>query len=119
MLMELKLDLTGVLKIEVTRGLLVNRLAGRRVCSSCGTTYNLFTNLRPKSEGKCDKCGEALIQRSDDKPETVEHRLEVYAKDTEPLVRYYEGKGLLKRIDCEGEYDEVLKRLYAEMDRVA
>ncbi len=119
MLGEMSLRLSRVVKIEVDRELLVQRLTGRRVCTVCGATFNLFTNLRPKVEGVCDKCQGALFQRPDDKPETIEHRLEVYRKDTEPLVAFYEKTGLLKRLDCRGEYQEVLKRLYAELDQVA
>ncbi len=119
LLAELGLELSKVIKIEVPRDLLEKRLTGRRVCSSCGATYNLQTAMRPKVEGVCDQCAGPLIQRADDKPETIVSRLEVYEKETSPLVAYYEDRGLLRRVDCQGEYGEILGRLYAELDRVA
>jgi adenylate kinase len=117
-LRSLNMTLSGVLKIEVTRATLIKRLTGRRVCKSCGATYNIDT-MRPIKEGICDKCAGELIQRPDDRPETIENRLTVYQKDTAPLIEYYEKQGLLRRASCEGEYDDVMKRIYDAIEKVA
>lgn len=109
--------LSTVIKIEVSRGLLLSRLTGRRVCPACGATYNIGTNMRPKKEGICDKCGSGLIQRTDDRPETIENRLAVYQKDTAPLVDFYDKKGILQRVPCEGEYEEVIGRIFAAVEK--
>jgi len=118
MLQGLKLSLGMVLKIEVSKALLLKRLSGRRVCPGCGTTYNIDT-MRPQKEGICDKCGREIVQRPDDRPETVENRLVVYQKDTAPLIEFYEKKKLLRRVNCEGEFEDVMGRIYAAMEEVA
>jgi adenylate kinase len=107
--MHIKLD--GVLKIEVSRETLLKRLSGRRVCKACGAGYNVNTGLNSKKEGVCDKCGGEVIQRTDDQPATVENRLNVYTRDTAPLIEYYESKGVMKRVACEGPLDEVVARV--------
>jgi adenylate kinase len=112
------IELTTVLKIEVNKSTLLRRLTGRRVCPNCGATYNIET-MKPRKEGICDKCGKELIQRPDDKPETIENRLAVYQKDTAPLIEFYEKKNLLKRVQCEGEYQEVLRRLFSALEKTA
>jgi len=116
MLKSLRLSLTAVLKIEVSRALLIRRLTGRRVCKACGATYNVDT-MRPQQEGVCDKCGGELIQRPDDQPATIENRLNVYQKDTAPLVEYYEQQRLLKRVQCEVEYQEALDRIHDALEK--
>ena len=118
MLESLSIGLNAVIKIEVGKATLLRRLTGRRVCTGCGATYNVDT-MRPKKEGICDKCGKELIQRTDDLPETIEKRLIVYQKDTAPLIEFYEKKGLLKRVQCEGDYQEVLDRLFLALNKVA
>ncbi len=118
MLQSMNISLSTVVKIEVGKAILLKRLTGRRVCKGCGTTYNIDT-MRPQKEGICDKCGKELMQRPDDSPETIENRLAVYQKDTAPLIDFYEKKGLLKRVQCEGEYDEVMGRLFAALEKVA
>jgi adenylate kinase len=118
LLAELGLHLSGVLKIEVGKAILLKRLSGRRVCKGCGATYNIDT-MRPRQEGICDQCGKELVQRPDDRPETIENRLSVYQKDTAPLVEFYDQKGILKRVDCEGEYDAVMGRLYSAVEQMA
>ncbi len=110
LLQEVGRPINAVLKIEVCRKTLIERLTGRRSCKSCGAGYNVNTGLPPKKAGVCDKCGGEIIQRADDQPATIENRLNVYQKETAPLVEYYEKEGLLKRIPCEGPLDEVLKR---------
>jgi adenylate kinase len=118
MLEGLNIHLTAVLKIEVSKAILLRRLTGRRVCPNCGATYNVDT-MKPQKEGICDKCGKELIQRPDDRPETIENRLSVYQKDTAPLIDFYEKKGLLRRVQCEGVYDEVLGRIFNALEKVA
>lgn len=119
MLRSLSIALTCVVKIEVSRDLLLSRLTGRRVCPNCGATYNIGTNMRPKKDGVCDKCGKDLIQRADDRPETIENRLGIYQKDTAPLIEFYEKKGLLQRVNCEGEYDDVMGRIFGVLEKAA
>ena len=86
-----------VISIEISDGENVDRMAGRRVCSSCGAPYHVKAKP-PKQEGVCDSCGGPLVQRDDDKAETVLHRLEVYHAETEPLKGYYETKGILSPV---------------------
>ena len=86
-----------VISIEISDGEIVDRMAGRRVCSSCGAPYHIKAKP-PKQEGLCDSCGGPLVQRDDDKAETVLHRLEVYHSETEPLKGYYEAKGILSPV---------------------
>ena len=90
--------LTAALLIEVDDDTVVQRLSGRRVCSKNGHNYHVDFDP-PKREGVCDQDGSRLIQRDDDKPETVKHRLGVYHEQTQPLVEYYEDRGILKRFD--------------------
>ena len=83
-----------VLSIEISDREIEERMSGRRVCSSCGAPYHVKAKP-PKAEGLCDACGGPLVQRDDDKIETVRRRLEVYHEETEPLKGYYENKGIL------------------------
>lgn len=87
-----------VLDIAVEKEELMTRLTGRRVCKACGATYHV-TNIPPKKEGICDKCGGELMQRADDTEETVANRIEVYNSQTMPLVEYYEKAGNIAHID--------------------
>lgn len=86
-----------VINLDVPESLILRRLSGRRVCSNCGASYNVDTRPSQK-EGICDVCGGTLIQRKDDKPETVQERLRVYHEQTEPLVGYYEKQGKLRTV---------------------
>ena len=86
----------SVIDLDVADQVLVDRLSGRRVCLKCGATYHLSML---NGETKCAKCGDTLVQRNDDKAETVLNRLEVYHAQTAPLIGYYEQKGLLKKVD--------------------
>ncbi len=103
-------DITAVLQIKVPDEVIVARMSGRRSCPVCGESFHLDSN-KPKVDGICDLCGAALVQREDDKPETVLNRLKVYYDNTLPLIQYYEEKGLLSVIDGQGEVDEVFKRV--------
>ena len=88
----------AVVALEVPDQRIVDRMGGRRVCEHCGASYHIV-HIPPKEEGVCDVCGGALVQRKDDSPETVLHRLEVYHKETEPLKGFYEARGVLKTVD--------------------
>lgn len=94
---RLRMPLTAVLYFKTSLPVIIRRLSGRRVCRNCGKNYHV-TNFRPKLEGVCDICGGKLIQRSDDKEETIEHRLKVYEKETSPLIDYYESEKLLQEV---------------------
>lgn len=94
------------MNIEVPEEELMNRLTGRRICETCGTTYHLVFNP-PKVEGICDIDGGKLYQREDDNPETVANRLEVNVKQSKPILEFYNQKGLLKNIDGSKHIDEV------------
>lgn len=91
-----------VLEIYVPDEKITARLSGRRVCLKCGATYHTEYK-KPKTEGVCDVCGEKLVQRKDDMPETVLDRLKTYHEQTEPLKGYYEKKGILRVV--EGQED--------------
>ena len=85
-------------KVDVPDENIVKRMGGRRACVGCGATYHVVYSPT-KVEGVCDKCGEELIVRDDDKPETVLNRLEVYHNQTQPLIDYYNEQGILKSVD--------------------
>ena len=103
-----------VIELDVPDEALVRRISGRRACPQCGATYHV-SMLGGRET--CEKCGETLIQRADDQPETVLNRLRVYHSETAPLVSYYEAKGLLHRVNGEGDMDaifaEIMKALQA------
>ena len=92
--------------VEVPVDNLLYRMSGRRACVGCGATYHIQFNPT-KVEGICDACGEKLILRDDDKPETVKNRLSVYHEQTQPLIEYYSGKGVLKEVDGTQPMDDV------------
>lgn len=98
MLAELGMPLDCVLELEVPEEELVRRLSGRRVCSGCGANYNIYSHP-PAVEGRCDRCGGALVQRSDDSEATVRQRLQVYRAQTSPLTDYYRRQGKLVAVD--------------------
>ena len=97
--------LSGISKIDkvlnfiADEDIIIGRLSGRRVCSECGTIFHI-KNIPPKVEGICDVCDGKLIQRDDDKPDSVKKRLDVYKNQTAPLIDYYKEKGLLSEIDA-------------------
>ena len=92
--------------VDVPDENIVNRMGGRRACVKCGATYHVVF-AAPKTEGVCDTCGEDLVLRDDDKPETVQKRLNVYHEQTQPLIDYYTGQGVLKTVDGTKNLDEV------------
>ena len=90
-------SVSHVLLLDVPEGELVERLAGRRLCRSCGTGYHIHFEP-PRTEGTCDLCDDELYQRDDDNETTMRKRLEVYRSQTEPLADYYKQHGLLETI---------------------
>lgn len=86
------------INVDVPVENIIGRMGGRRACVKCGATYHVVYNA-PKTEGVCDACGDKLILRADDEPETVKKRLNVYHEQTQPLIEYYGNKGILKEVD--------------------
>jgi adenylate kinase len=109
--------LDAVIFIDVGDEAIISRLSRRRVCPTCGAPYNIDSDP-PREEGVCDKCGGKLEARVDDAPATVKTRLEVYRKDTLPLVKHYESEGLLKRVSGEGTVEGVFSSILAELEAV-
>lgn len=99
-------QIDNVLEIHVPRGILLERLTGRRICRSCGATYHVVFNP-PKHEGNCDKCDGELYQRDDDNEKTVATRLDVNVEQMSPLLDYYEKKGILRQVNGEQEIEKV------------
>jgi adenylate kinase len=99
-----------VINLRVPESVLVERLTGRRTCSKCGNIHHVKTSV-PRVAGQCDKCGSALVQRSDDTTEVVQKRLATYREQTQPLEGFYKKKGLLHEIDGNRAPDEVFKAL--------
>lgn len=107
---DLRLSLDHVLSLEVPNEDLVVRIAGRRTCRRCGAmSHARFSPT--KRDGVCDACAGETYQREDDREATVRQRLAVYAEQTEPLVRFYDGRGLLRRIPGTGEIGEIFARM--------
>ena len=104
--------LDRVIYFVIPREEVVKRLSGRRSCSACSAVYHV-DYVPPKQEGRCDECGATLVQRSDDKRETVESRLVVYEEQTAPLIDYYQEKHVLAELDGTGSVEEVQERLLA------
>lgn len=96
-------QLDTALLIKVPNEFILERMTGRRVCPSCGASYHVKFNP-PTNEGKCDLCGSEVIQRKDDTVETVKERLDVYQKETQPLIEFYGEKGLLSEVDGTKSY---------------
>jgi adenylate kinase len=109
---ELGAQLDAVIYLEVPETELLRRLSGRRTCPSCHAVYHVDT-LPPQQEGICDKCGTALVQRDDEKPEVIRKRLEVYAAQTEPLLDHYREQGLLREIDGTIGIENILREIAA------
>ena len=111
---DLDRTITKVIVLLVDEELILKRLTGRRVCRQCQTPFHVHFN-KPNKEGVCDKCGGELYQRDDDTEATVKNRLEVYRKQTEPLVDYYDRAGVVVRIDgaqeAEATYSDIVDAL--------
>lgn len=108
----------SVISIEITDEAIMERMSGRRVCETCGASYHVVA-VPPKTEGVCDKCGGALVQRKDDKPETVKARLAVYHKETEPLKAFYAERGLLKNVENQPTVEETSRAILRALGRDA
>ena len=102
------------INVEVPDENIVKRMGGRRACTKCGATY-LVVHVPPKKEGICDNCGSELVLRSDDAPETVRKRLDVYHEQTQPLIDFYKARGILKQVDgtqdMQAVFDDIVKIL--------
>jgi len=109
-LKELNVELDCALNIYVPDEEIIKRMSGRRVCSKCGMSYHIVYN-QPKVENICDSCNGELIQRDDDKEETVIQRLNTYHKQTEPLIEYYEKKGKLLTVQGQEGVDDTTKEV--------
>jgi adenylate kinase len=107
-------NLSVVLDLDVDHDEVVRRLSGRRTCKKCGHVWHVEYDP-PSQSGICDKCGGELYQRDDDRPETVRHRLEVYAQQTEPLIKFYADRKQLVAIDALGHVEDVTERAIAAL----
>ena len=96
--------------VDVPDETIINRMSGRRACVACGATYHIV-HIPTKVEGVCDRCGESLILRDDDKPETVKKRLDVYHAQTQPLIDYYTSKNVLKTVDGTQDMEAVFQAI--------
>ena len=103
-----------VVSIEVPDEAIVERMSGRRACLKCGATYHIV-NKKPAKEGICDNCGNELVVRADDKPETVLSRLQTYHEQTEPLKDFYKSKGCLVTVDGTGSVNEITQLILAQL----
>jgi adenylate kinase len=103
-----------VIDLVVPTEVVLTRLAARRVCSDCGANYS--TAAPPRVDWTCDSCGGEVIQRADDTPDAIRKRLDLYERETAPLVRWYREAGLLVAVDGMGEADEVTARLVHAVD---
>lgn len=103
------------INVDVPDENIIRRMSGRRACLSCGATYHI-EHVPPKQEGVCDKCGQELVLRDDDKPETVTNRLQVYKDQTQPLIDFYAEKGVLHNVDGTKDMNEVFAAIAAILD---
>lgn len=110
---EIKID--TVLQLAVADDTIISRIAGRLECEKCAATYHV-EHRPPKTEGVCDKCGGKLTVRKDDKPETVRERLKTYHTQTEPLIEYYKGKGMLKVAEGKDTIDDTTKEVLKSLE---
>jgi adenylate kinase len=110
-------SLDVVVNFETSEEIIIDRLSGRRVCASTGRVYHL-RNMPPKRPGVDDETGEPLITRKDDEPATVKNRLKVYHRETEPLIEFYEKKGLLVNINGDHEVPQLQKALKELFERL-
>ena len=107
------INIDNVLVLEVADEVIVERVSGRRVCKKCGATFHV-TNNAPKVEGICDVCGDALIIRDDDNPETVKNRLVTYHKQTEPVINYYKDKLIV--VEGVGSVESISQKLLSALE---
>ncbi len=115
MLDKMGVPIDAAISLEVSDEAIEERMSGRRTCMKCGATYHVKANP-PKQEGICDKCGEALTVRPDDKPETVRQRLAVYHAQTEPILGYYQAQGKLYPVDGTASVEETSEKLVRTLE---
>ena len=112
---DLNRSIDAVINIEVNPEILMQRLTGRIICRNCGSTYHK-TNKPPKVEGTCDRCGSHdFYQREDDKPETVENRIQINIEQSKPILNYYKAKGILRNVDGESGIDNLFQTIQSIM----
>jgi adenylate kinase len=116
-LKEIEKPIDVVLNLEVPDDMLVDRISNRLMCK-CGASYHTISNP-PKNDNFCDLCGTEIFQRVDDKPEAVQTRLNVYKKQTQPLIDYYKKQGILVTLDGTKEIDEVFEDIKANLSKLA
>jgi len=100
----------SVISLDVPEDVIVDRLSSRRVCENCGAVYNMKLNP-PRDDLRCDRCGGRVVQREDDREETIRKRLEVYREETFPIKEFYRRKGMLREIPGDGTVEEVFRRI--------
>jgi len=109
------IKINKVINFTASEKTIIGRISGRRMCKKCNIIYHII-NIPPKVEGVCDKCGNELYQRKDDKPEAIKKRLKVYEKQTKPLIDYYKKKGLIVDVDTEKPIPEIFKDTLAAIE---
>jgi adenylate kinase len=110
-------ELTAVLNLKVDREILIKRLTGRRMCRGCTKgNFNIYT-LKPRNEGRCDYCDSELYQRDDDKEEVILNRLDVYERQTQPLINYYENISKIENIESADSLEETVKRVFIAIEK--
>jgi len=116
LLKDLNKKIVAAINLDVADEEVVQRLSGRRSCLSCGATYHIAFSP-PKKEGRCDKCGTELVQRSDDKEGTIRERLSVYRAQTAPLISFYDRLGLLRNVLGTGSIDGIFNAVCSLIDK--
>jgi adenylate kinase len=118
-LKQLDIELDGIVAIALSQDVIISRLAARRTCTQCGAIFNLIDNP-PKKLGVCDQCDSRdLVQRDDDRPDTVRKRLEVYHEQTFPLLAYYRPSGKLHEVEGEGTVDQVFSNILIALREIS
>jgi len=110
MLSELGQRIDALVVLNVSRDAVIERLSGRRTCTQCKAVYHVKYNP-PAVEGRCDRCGGSLVQRDDDRPETIARRLDVYEAQTQPILAHYRGRIPMHEVDGERPVDEVAQSI--------
>lgn len=114
MLAAVKTRLDRVILLDAEEPTIIHRLSGRRVCSRCGATWHLQSHP-PAVEGMCDTCGGPLVQRDDDRPDTIQARLDAYHAEADAVIAFYRDRGLLAKIDAGATPGEVFRRILIEL----
>lgn len=107
-------EFDAAILLQVSDEEILQRMEHRRVCPDCGATYHLV-RIPPKVDGVCDACGGKIVRRADDDPETVKSRLEIYHRETEPLIAFYAERGILKTVECVPDADRTLQLILHQL----